>query len=107
MVSRALVALFLVLMAPTSALAVTLLEGDILVADSSWKALLKVDPVTGDRTIVSGCFDADSGLRLLDHATVQRDLFGYLLDDAVVHPREPGSHLHQVSPEPPRGRPCP
>lgn len=57
---RALVATFLVL-APVPVLGVTLQPGDIVVtsihASGSSPTLLRVDPITGDREVISGCPD--------------------------------------------------
>jgi streptogramin lyase len=38
--------------------AVTLVSGDVLVTDLVRRALFRIDPLTGDRTVVSGCADS-------------------------------------------------
>ena len=55
---RLVLCLFALLALPLGAGAIVLAEGDIVVADGGNQAILVVDPVTGDRAIVSGCFES-------------------------------------------------
>ena len=60
-VSLSLALLFLVFGARLAD-AVTLNPGDILMANNGSGSLMRVDPTSGDQTVVSGCFVAQCGI---------------------------------------------
>jgi len=62
-------------LSPAFASAVTLAPGDIIVMNEEGGSLLRIDPATGDRTVISGCVDSPcsevigAGLAFHDNAS--------------------------------------